>query len=1050
MTKKPLESRTQRFGTSGFDTHQTNMPIYDFSLKDWRINDKDEIDSIIYRRNLLGAMHPNVNCVIGAIPPNKSPSISFIGKYSAMMRGGIEIPSESGSIKLQLDLAGSSRTHGHFVFTDAELGKLYFGDAAMNRINYGSILLTECKKLISRKMCIVIVDDEDPDIRDIVVPTLPEEALANLPGDSHGKISTDLAQQLTEGVDDSWATEKKPIQIRVGIPNQYCWKGTVATVKGGLPKIVDAEDSVFTVAEAQSYDLLLPLSGFKGKKPKAGDVITEIIFVGTVALGEIRLAKGSQMLWAWYSYGAVEEDIMPRTLAECHQLAEALDSPKALAEILGNEYRNKLDFDFSGDLGEEEDIEDGEGVESNEDEHFQDPLVVILNSDKAGALIRHPWVVGRMQDRIAKRWRRLAIAGAVRFVSLLGQPIPMEGNVFMAKNVSAGEHLLFRNPILHYGYINILKNIIDKADEHSLGGTQYIKGSIWMDQQLMLEKFQGDTDGDWYQVKDSEYEGVSYPDENIVWETKNFRMIYGDAPPVQKLGKQAIQGEIEEVAIRSMDNKTGLISNLIQNAKANGTIHRTVEIDNFDYRTGEYTGGTTEMTVIAFLSQAMQNEVDRLKNNIYTHDRGIKACQKKIFEDNEQAPWLKDRVYKEDWIYKTAPIPTTYEDGSQATDTVSRMIADVNEVWRPYEVQAKTVRDYENLFPSNKERPQPYDDFMLEWARAINRWYGAAMAKAASIGEGAERELDAIYDRFGGDFQEIPGILEEFKKERMRQMRIIREEARDYRRQIDKRLEVTKQNLDRLKEKLNVTTLADIPFNQLPGNYQKFFRQAFDEQPVTLIADNVNWDIMGPDNSNYRLLNKYDWAATFWHASHHSGASDESTGGLVFLLFADEIATYTRTGRMNIIRVFGIQNSRLAPLAWGDYDATPVKGANKVHAIKATKEGNPYQLYYPSKELYNKFPENKRHLCNIVQMYTDGHEAPASIMIRSSPEKEWTIFGDVGRGEVNLPEAGELCAAKIYSWKIEYFQKEQQKYKTTQATIIWYYIRPEDWPLDSF
>ncbi|MCL2933180.1 MAG: hypothetical protein MGG11_13275 [Trichodesmium sp. MAG_R03] len=358
---------------------------------------------------------------------------------------------------------------------------------------------------------------------------------------------------------------------------------------------------------------------------------------------------------------------------------------------------------------------------------------------------------------------------------------------------------------------------------------------------------------------------------------------------------------------------------------------------------------------------------------------------------------------------------------------------------------------YENLFPSSKESPQPYDGFMLDWAQTINRWYGTAMANAASIGEGMQRELDYLYDRFGGDYEEIPGILEEFKKERMRQMRNIREEARDYRRRIDKRLEVSRQNIDRLKEKLNVTTLWDIPFNELPGSYQQFFRQAFDEQPVTFIADNINWDVMGPNNTNYRLLTRYDWAAAFWHASHHAGARDETTAGLVFLLFADEIATYTRTGRMNILTVYGVQHSRLAPLAWGDYDAIPVKGANKVHAIKATKEGNPYQLYYPSEKLYEKFPEDQRHLCNVVQMYTDAQEAPATIFIRSSPDRDWTIFGDVGRGEVNLPEKDELCPAKIYSWKIEFFKDEpKNKYRTTQATILWYYIRPVDWPLDNF
>ncbi len=80
MAKKPLESRNQRFGIKGFDLYITDMPIYDFAKKDWRGDGLDN-DSIIYRRNLLGAMHPNVNCAIGAIPPNKSPDEAFISKY---------------------------------------------------------------------------------------------------------------------------------------------------------------------------------------------------------------------------------------------------------------------------------------------------------------------------------------------------------------------------------------------------------------------------------------------------------------------------------------------------------------------------------------------------------------------------------------------------------------------------------------------------------------------------------------------------------------------------------------------------------------------------------------------------------------------------------------------------------------------------------------------------------------------------------------------------------------------------------------------------------
>ncbi|MGB3509556.1 MAG: hypothetical protein WBA93_09970, partial [Microcoleaceae cyanobacterium] len=1033
----------QRYGTEGFDLHKTVMPIYWFSVKNWQTDENGETEAIIYRRNLLGAMHPNVNCAIGAIPPNKSPDEDFVNHYAARMKEGIEIESESGNIKLTLDMAGSSRTHGHYVFTDGNLGEIYFGSEPMYRINYGSILLTECKKLISRKMRIVVVDEEDTDI---IVPTIETERLANYCGDCHGKVSAELAQILTEGVDDSWATEKRPIQIRVGIPNQYCWKGTIATVKGGLPKVTDPDDSAFTLAEAQKYDLLLPLSGFKGKKPAAGTVITETVYVGTVALGEHRLAKGSQMLWAWYSWDAVSEDIMPRTLAECQELVEAFDSPKAMAKILGNEYRNKLDFDFSGSLGEEEDIEDGEGAEATADEQFEDPLVKVLNSDKAGALLTHPWVVGRMTDRLAKRWKRLAIAGAVEFVSLLGQPLEMGEDKFLTREVTAGERLMFRNPILHYDYIRVLDNVIDRASENNVGATKSLKGAAFMSH-ATAAKFGGDFDGDWFQAKEREYEGIVADDDNIMWETKNFHSIYGPPPPVEKLGKQAIPGELEIVAIRSMDNKTGLISNLIQNAKANGTIHRKVAILNFDYRTGEYLPGFQRMTVLQFLSQAMQNEVDRLKNNIYTHENGIDTCRNTIFSGVQQAPWLVDRAYKKDWIYKTAPIPTKYEDGTEGTDTVSKMIAAVNKIWKPYGINAKHVGDFENLFPNARDVPKPYDEDMIEWARSINRWYGPAMAKAGRLGMDEPYWFEAV----DGSKHEMS--LEDLKKERLRQMRVIREEARDYRRTIDRRIEVTRKNIQRVKELLNVSDISDVPFNNLPLKYQQFFRQAASQQPVTLITDDSTWDIMS-DGTNWRVLDSMDWAAAFWHACHHWGASDETTGGLVFLLFADEIVATTKTAKLNTLKVISVQNFKLAHIAWGDYDAVPVKNANKVHAIKAIKEGNPYQLYYPSASLYERLPENKRHLCNVVQMYVEGQEGerPNGLFIRSTPDKNWTEFAVPGRGEINFPKPYELCAAKIYSYKIQYFKDNpfNKKYLTTSATILWYYIRPEDWPLERF
>ena len=159
------------------------LPLYNFK----RGNFSDEI--VTFRKTLFGAMHPGVSAIVGEVPTASElkNNQKNIDKYVKLMQDGIKRTNKNH----YFDFSGGARTHGRGIFTEdgSNIGELYFGEGnSMGVVNYGSILLTECRKIISAELNVLIIDDEDPELRKTGL------------GDSHAKCHSDVLVALSAGV----------------------------------------------------------------------------------------------------------------------------------------------------------------------------------------------------------------------------------------------------------------------------------------------------------------------------------------------------------------------------------------------------------------------------------------------------------------------------------------------------------------------------------------------------------------------------------------------------------------------------------------------------------------------------------------------------------------------------------------------------------------------------------------------------------------------------------------------------------------------------------
>lgn len=867
------------------------LPIWDCQNKKWREAITPQDLYTVYRNSMMGCLNPEISAAIGAVPvENAKPEM--LEKFE-----GVE-----------LDLASGSRTHGHFVFTDAKFGEEYLG-TNMARINYGSLAMSECKRVFFIKNCKLLIISEERDAK------YGNEAFGV--GDAHGKFHPELISML---VPDATISKPTPVQFRLALPGECLAKGTIAPL---------ARDFMST------WDVVLPLSCFKGKVPQIpaeGLKMSCNLYLGVLQEAELRQAKASQYFWCWFSFDAVRQDAMPSTMKECDRLSKAVSNIYNLCDVLAINEDSDEDFDESGE-------EPG-----GEPPIYQDNLIEIVKADRDyGQLVGdnrpHPYLAKQIQRRLRRRWLRLAINTAVPFDSLMGMPVlglPLD-NVCAGQAV-LGKHIAFRNPILHWGSIRKWNNVI-------LSSLINQQGVVYADQNT-FGAIQGDTDGDFYQMTPL----TTLP--NIAAEIDSFEKLYGSPPDVVKPKKKPIEGSLAEVAIRSMKVVIGPIADLIIRARATGTLNYAVRnCPIIDYYTGAKIG-TEDTTVIRFLSQAYQIELDKMKNDLYTNQEGVDMVKEIVF-NRPQAPWVKDRKSEE--TYSTRPMKCRFENGNLPPDTISQIVDTVNGFFEPYSFIAGHVGDFRDLFPNEQTMtPCPYSPDMLTIAREKNQWYGRSMGEAMGIDDATEKRT-----RMKSILAAVQGFKEELHE---------------------------------------ACTLAAQGLSGAP--------------PLGIKTYKSNEKF----NANVRqAASMFDWCCAFWDACHSPFASSQTSGGLVFALFPEEIIKRLKQPYLQTATLISCHLFNLANVVWGDPDSAPdpdpLIGINGQAAYDPNR---PYNKYLPSQ--FNSAPIPNTGSVRFVPHVFRGEAGHWVAEVRSSESRPWRSLGMLsGAKKQKLPPTEVELEGKFYT-----------------------------------
>jgi len=200
--------------------------------------------------------------------------------------------------------------------------------------------------------------------------------------------------------------------------------------------------------------------------------------------------------------------------------------------------------------------------------------------------------------------------------------------------------------------------------------------------------------------------------------------IFKKPPPVAKLPKVALPGGLQQIAVKSMNDKTGIVASLLGKAVALNA-HNTVLLipKGGEQRTDK------EMRIIEFLSQELQIAVDSLKSSYPNNDKGLTAVSTYLKRINaDAAPWLKD--FKNESCYSNRTCLVNPDD----TDTVSRIVQLVNSYYKkPVVVPDSSPRNFINVLFGNV----PHSTEQYNFAMAERAKYREQMTKAVTV---AERE----------------------------------------------------------------------------------------------------------------------------------------------------------------------------------------------------------------------------------------------------------------------------------------------------------------------
>lgn len=386
------------------------LRVYDLVEKTWL----SDYHGVTYRNTLLGALYPDGVFAVGDCYAMLAAKIPH-SKIAAVLDAGFEDYKIIG--------ASGSRKHGRVLYssTHSDAFSKYFGSNA-NCINYGSNLTTECKKIQKVKVNLLVVNDGEWNT-----------------GDCHGKCNNAFSIRFA-------GTWQLAMQHRI-VCESDSWvaKGTIIY----SPEVQDSR-----------YDLVLPVSSFKGNKVKPGEYKVEII-VGIVFTSpaknedtgyndDWRSANLSYSVVQFLPWDVVEKDILPVAKRKAAYLNKVASSPIGILQFLN--YINE------------------EGEISNKDDEYSS-LVKVLKADIYNQLTTHPWIVNKVSVMLQKYWVKLATSGGIKFnYSMIMPDETLPSDACCIPSLPVGvQVIVFPYPCRWKHDIKILQNVESKQWEGNQG-----------------------------------------------------------------------------------------------------------------------------------------------------------------------------------------------------------------------------------------------------------------------------------------------------------------------------------------------------------------------------------------------------------------------------------------------------------------------------------------------------------------------------------------------------------------------------------------------------
>ena len=277
----------------------------------------------------------------------------------------------------------------------------------------------------------------------------------------------------------------------------------------------------------------------------------------------------------WYSESAIETDIATPTKVEAKKLADLQNNRLQLAKYLVEQHDKKAAFQANIN-------ESDSGLEDEADEKTQrneSRLISILRNDKLGQLLDFPKVVDFMQEQLAKKWKDLAIKGAIHHGSAMAQPCEnLNSGTIVAPQLRPGtEVIVTRYPIVSKD--NIRRYTVDNKSHPEL--MQY-KGCVFIRPDQAMQHHQCDFDGDQLVItpaskmpniasetrhanQDNEYEAVE----------KREKVDYNKATDSDGDRKYT---KLRQIAVAIAQNKIGWVATLIGRVQSSNSLVRQTEL----------------------------------------------------------------------------------------------------------------------------------------------------------------------------------------------------------------------------------------------------------------------------------------------------------------------------------------------------------------------------------------------------------------------------------------------------------------------------------------